>query len=93
MTGFFGFGPIFGPITYHCYYSKLVQQISKLCFKASPDAARTQLLHGAQPRRRIHSKESTKYRKEVEKWIKDQFSSCIKWEYGNIKLNDKVKDM
>jgi P4 family phage/plasmid primase-like protien len=41
-------------------------------------------------RQRIHSKDSTKYRKEIEKWIKDKFSSCIKWEYGNIKLNDKV---
>ena len=38
---------------------------------------------------KIHSKESSKYKKEIEKWIKERFQN-LKWEYGNIKINEKV---
>jgi phage/plasmid-associated DNA primase len=38
---------------------------------------------------KIHSKESSKYKKELEKWIKERFQN-LKWEYGNIKINEKV---
>jgi P4 family phage/plasmid primase-like protien len=36
---------------------------------------------------KIHSSLSSKYRKEIEKYIKDIFTK-IKWEYGVVKIND-----
>jgi P4 family phage/plasmid primase-like protien len=36
---------------------------------------------------KVHSKESTKYRKEIEKWVKEKWKG-IKWEYGVVKISD-----
>ena len=37
---------------------------------------------------KVHSKESTKYKKEVEKWVKEKFKH-ISWEYSTVKILNK----
>jgi P4 family phage/plasmid primase-like protien len=38
---------------------------------------------------KIHSKESSKYRKDMEKYIKEKHKN-ISWEYATVKINDKT---
>jgi P4 family phage/plasmid primase-like protien len=37
---------------------------------------------------KIHSKESSKYKKEIEKWIKEKFKN-LQWEYSTVKIGEK----
>jgi len=37
---------------------------------------------------KIHSKESSKYKNEVEKWLKDQYKN-VGWEYSTVKICNK----
>lgn len=38
---------------------------------------------------KIHSKESTKYRKEIERWLREKHNN-VKWEYGLVKIGEVV---
>jgi P4 family phage/plasmid primase-like protien len=38
---------------------------------------------------KIHSSISTKYRKEIEKYIKERYKNVVKWEYGVVKIGEK----
>jgi phage/plasmid-associated DNA primase len=40
-------------------------------------------------KQKIHSSLSTKYRKEIEKYIKEKYKT-IKWEFGMVKCNEKT---
>ncbi len=37
---------------------------------------------------KIHTKESSKYKKEIEKWIKEKYKT-LPWEYSTVKINNK----
>ena len=39
---------------------------------------------------KIHSKELSKYKKEIEKWIKEKFKNVINWEYSTVKIGDRT---
>jgi P4 family phage/plasmid primase-like protien len=38
---------------------------------------------------KIHSSISSKYRKEIEKYLKERYRNTVKWEYGVVKIGDK----